>query len=488
MTDESPAPRSGLSVTLLFLLAITVYFAAQVVLRVTLGGALETDEAEMMVMTPGLQLGYGPQLPLYNWLQIGLFELLGRTLAALSLLKNGLLWLTYLLVFLGLRLWVPAGAAAMGALSLFLVPDIAWEAQRATTHSNMLLATSALTLAAFLWAMRGGAVIAWLTLGLVVGLGGLAKYNFWLVPVGLTLAAMTISGMRAQVLRWRALSAPLIAAAIVAAPYWWMLQNPELAFSSLGKLQLDEATAGGGAPEGLILMSQGLGALLALPLIAALLLFFTRSAPREEGPRPGAAALLVRAGIILAAMAWLGIWLADVGHITPRWLLPLVFMAVPGLFVWLHRRLSARVIGRFSLALTLLAALIMGGLAYDRFKDGARRDVDFTPLPAALEDIAPLSDTPVIAEFYTAGNLARLRPEAQIAPYLPFAARAFAGRTVLFVLREEVPPSLEIGLAQAGWPAGSRMEIIADGTLSLPYRNSENRLPLRYVLAHTPRP
>ena len=46
--------------SLVFVTAITAYFAVQIGLRLWLGGALETDEAEMMVMTPGLRWGYGP--------------------------------------------------------------------------------------------------------------------------------------------------------------------------------------------------------------------------------------------------------------------------------------------------------------------------------------------------------------------------------------------------------------------------------------------
>jgi len=471
-------------VGLVFLLAINVYFAAQIALRLTLGGALETDEAEMMVMTPGLQLGYGPQLPLYNWIQIELFELFGRGLFALSLMKNGLLWLSYLMVFLGLRLWLPAGVAAMGALSLFLVPDIAWEAQRATTHSNILLAASALTIAAFLWAMRGGRWGAWIALGLAVGIGGLSKYNYWMVPLGLFLAALTVAPMRVQMLRRRVLIVPVLAAAIVALPYVWMIRNADLAFASLGKLQLEEHGAAGGPPEGLALTGQGALALLALPLLV-LALLWTLGRRKPEGAGPGVAALLIRAGLVLWGLVAAAVWLADVGHMTQRWLLPISTLTVPGLFVWGHRRLAPRGVGAFRVALAVLAVLVFAGLVYDRYKPGARRDVDFTALPATLAEIAPLPQTPVVAEFYTAGNLARLEPGWRIAPYLPFVASDYGGGEVLFLFREDVPPNLATGLGRAGWGAAD-LDILAEGDLSLPYLSSEDRLPMHYVLAVTP--
>ncbi|MCO8145222.1 glycosyltransferase family 39 protein [Rhodovulum tesquicola] len=476
--------------TLWFLLALGSFFAAHVALRLLLGGAFETDEAEMMVMTPDLRLGYGPQLPLYNWLQIGLFELFGRSLLALSILKNGLLFLSFLLVFLGLRLWVPAGAAAFGALSLFLLPDIAWEAQRATTHSNMLLATSAATLAAFLWAVRSGGWAAWIALGLAVGLGGLAKYNYWLVPLGLFAAGLTIAPMRARIVSARALIVPALAAAVVAAPYAWMLRNPDLAFSSVRKLQLDELPpVTSGLPEGVPLLAVAMATILALPLlVAALLLVFGRGRGRDKVEANGRplVALLLRAAFFVALAMFAGVWASGMGHVTGRWLLPMAFLAVPGLFVWLFGRVSMRAIGRVYIVLGLIAALVFTGLVFDRFKPGARRDVDFAALPEMIATIAPMPGTPIVAEFYTAGNLARARPDWRIAPYLGHASQQFGGETVLFLMRENVPPSLEAGLALAGWPANMDQQIQAQGSLELPYRSSDDLLPIRFVLVQTP--
>ncbi|MGC9417839.1 MAG: ArnT family glycosyltransferase [Rhodovulum sp.] len=489
MTEESLPARSGRRATLVFLTAITAYFAAQTALRLGLGGALETDEAEMMVMTPGLRLGYGPQLPLYNWLQIGAFELFGRSLLALSLLKNGLLWLSYLCVFLGLRLWLPAGTAALGAVSLFLVPDIAWEAQRATTHSNMLFATSAVTLAAFLWAVRGGAWAAWIALGLAVGLGGLAKYNFWMVPVALLLAGLTVAPMRRRLLSTRALVAPVLALAIVAAPYVWMIENRDLAFASIGKLDLG-AHAGPVADasvEGLLRSAEAGLTLVALPLLVwALLWLVGRARGPRDLPAPGAAALLLRAALFLVLAVAGGVWLSGMGQMTQRWLLPIAFLLVPGLFSWLAPRLGVRARRGMVIGIALLAMLVMGGLSYDRYKPGARRDVDFATLPEALEAVAPMPGTPVVAEFYTAGNIARLRPDWRVAPYLPFAARAFGGGPVLFVLREEVPQTVAVGIAQAGWGDAVPDAVLAEGALDLPHRHSDARLALRYVLAEMP--
>ena len=474
-----------------FLIAVSLYFAAQIVLRLILGGALETDEAEMMVMTPGLRLGYGPQLPLYNWLQVALFALFGKSLFALSLLKNLLLWLTYVLTFAGLRLFMPAGLAVAGALSLFLLPDVAWEAQRATTHSNMLLVTCAATLAAFFWTLKSGRWAAYVALGLALGLGGLAKYNYWLVPLGLYAAGLSIAALRPRLLCARMAVVPVIAGLVLAAPYGWMLRNPELAFSSTHKLKMAQAAQpSSGLASGLPALFEGMAALAVLPALVALALYlaFRSRAAGAASERAEAAAvrLLWRASALVALVLAAGVVAAGVGHVTPRWLLPLAFLAVPALFVGLFGRLAGRGPLAYYAVLGLLAVAVMTGLCFDRYKQTARRAVDFAPLPGRLQQIADMSHTPVVAEFFVAGNLARSQPEWRVSPYLAFAAPRFGGETVLFLSRQGIPPDLPSGMAQAGWPREASAEVLEQGEVVLGFDSSDKPLPLSYWLVRTP--
>lgn len=480
-------PMRRIGSTRWFLGALTLYFLAQIVLRLILGGALETDEAEMMVMTPGLRWGYGPQLPLYNWLQVILFDLLGRNLFALALLKNLLLWATYLFVFIGLRLFLPAGLAVAGALSLYLIPDVAWEAQRATTHSNMLLFTSGATLAAFLWMLRSGRWTAYAVLGLTIGLGGLAKYNYWLVPIGLTVAALTIPIWRARIVHPAMVLSLALAALVVGGPYAWMARNPDLAFSSTGKLAM------GNAPGFIEQAASGLGQLAAGALILSALALLVGGIAwlvgrgRVAENQPPVATLFLRAALVVLVLMAIGVVAAGVGNITPRWLLPLVLVAVPGGAVWLGARLHERG-GLLQAGVTFaLAVLVLTGLAFDRYKDKARRAVDFAPLPARLAALAPSADTPVVAEFFTAGNLARLRPDWRIAPYLRFAAPEFGGGPVLFVLREDVPGSLQSGWRAAGWPEEMRPQVLAEDSFRLPFTTSDKSMEMRIYLVQSPR-
>lgn len=488
-------PASAMSVPegridALLVLAILTYFGGQVALRLVLGGAFETDEAEMMVMTPGYQLGYGPQLPLYNWAQLTLFHLFGRDLFALSLLKNLLLAATYCTLFAGLRLWLPARLAAVAVLALFLVPDMAWEAERATTHSNMMLAACGWTVAVFcLWLRRGGWGTA-LLLGLALGLGGLSKYNFWLVPVALMASALTLSELRRRMFRLPLLLSALVAAAILWAPMAWIAAQKAVALSSTGKLQL----ALGQRPLApLPDLAEGFAALLLLPLLVIALIRLAarlrRRSAAPQAPEPAQLRIvswLLRAGLIALALTVAGMMAAGMGTVTSRWLLPVVVLLVPALALRLLAPLrTAGLPGLAGVAL-VLALGVGAGLVYDRYKPGARRDVEFGGLPALLETVAPLATTPVAAEFYTAGNLAHQRPDVTVAPLLPFAAATLGQGPLLVILREDTPRDVATAIEQGGWVARGAAEgslrILDQGSFTLPYGHADATMPFRYAL------
>ena len=69
-------------------LVICGYFLFQALYRRLLGGGLLIDEAQMLLWSRELAWGYGPQPPLYSWLQWATFAAVPDRLLALALLKN----------------------------------------------------------------------------------------------------------------------------------------------------------------------------------------------------------------------------------------------------------------------------------------------------------------------------------------------------------------------------------------------------------------
>ena len=119
-----------------FLALSGLYFLLQAAQRTWLGGALEVDEAEMLLMAQGFAWGYGPQLPLYNWAQVAAFWMFGPGTAGLAFLKDAVLWLAGAGMWFAMRAAFGSGRnAAAAALSLAFLPNILWEFQRASTHS-----------------------------------------------------------------------------------------------------------------------------------------------------------------------------------------------------------------------------------------------------------------------------------------------------------------------------------------------------------------
>jgi len=113
---------------------------------VTVAGGVEKDEAEQLLWTQTLAWGYGPQPPLYSWLQWALFQLTGPTVVGLALLKNALLFATYAFTWAAARRLLEPAPAALAAASLLLLPQVAWESQRDLTHTVLVTSAAAATL------------------------------------------------------------------------------------------------------------------------------------------------------------------------------------------------------------------------------------------------------------------------------------------------------------------------------------------------------
>ncbi|WP_423459700.1 ArnT family glycosyltransferase [Ottowia sp. VDI28] len=115
---QPPGPPVAHPLFWLLLLAVT-----HVAVRVAISPALKWDEAEQMLWSQQLALGYGAQPPLYTWMQWAVNAVLGPNVLALSVLKHAALALTYVLMWLaGRELLGPRGAWWASASMLLLPP------------------------------------------------------------------------------------------------------------------------------------------------------------------------------------------------------------------------------------------------------------------------------------------------------------------------------------------------------------------------------
>lgn len=214
------------------ILLLAGYFLVMGLLRPLVSSALEFDEAEQMLQTQRLLLGYGAQPPLFTWLMYFLFKIDGPSILALALLKNGLLFLSTLFLFLASRRIFGHELPALTiALSFLIIPQFAWESQRTLTDSVLVTTCASATFYLLVRIQQEGQLTDYIWLGLALGLGALSKYSFALFAPLLLGAALLTSGLRAAILDRRMLLTLMIAAVLVLPHALWILEHWEAATS-----------------------------------------------------------------------------------------------------------------------------------------------------------------------------------------------------------------------------------------------------------------
>ncbi len=219
-------------------LLLLCYFMIHVLLRVFLSGTLDYDEAEQSVFSQWLLPGYTEQPPLYTWIQRLFFEVCGKGVLAVSLMKNILLFLTYVFFHLTATVIIKdKKAALLASVSLLLIPQICWESQRDMTHTVLVVCAAAATLYQGLLTVRKKSFINYLLLGFCLTIGFLAKANYAIFVIILTLSLLgTREGRSFFVHRY--IVVLLFLPLILCSDYLiWMYHNQDIVFSAAHKFK-----------------------------------------------------------------------------------------------------------------------------------------------------------------------------------------------------------------------------------------------------------
>ncbi|MCG5493454.1 ArnT family glycosyltransferase [Ectothiorhodospira variabilis] len=306
------------------LLGLAAYFLLHTVIRATGSSVLELDEAELMVVTQWWAAGYSGQPPLYAWLQAVAFQVLGANTGSLALVKNTLLFLTYVFIYLSARrLLGDVRLAVLATLSLLLIPQIVWESQRDLSHSVMATFMAAASFHVMLRWLDRPTLFHYLLAGVVFGLGVLSKYNYLVFAAAAGLALLTLPRGRAMLLDVRILISGLAALLVTGPHLYWLVQSHDVAGRGLEKMHFG---------EGLWPLA-GLGELLLAviafitPLWIVMALIFRRDFARTlsrwqapVGPFPLQRYLLAVL-LLLVIMVLLG-----ATHFKDRWMLPMLWV------------------------------------------------------------------------------------------------------------------------------------------------------------------
>lgn len=323
-----------------------------------------TDNIEQLTWVRSLQWGYykHPPLPTWLiWLPVQVLGLSGFTAALLgatcTLGAVGLLWL--LLVRLRGR------GHAMVALLAVLCITFYNGRLNYYNHNVVLLLLSTASACACWMAFRTGQWRWWMALGLVMGLGGLAKYQ-----IGLTAAALATFAFQQRAWRhprqWQGLALAAVVAFAVLLPHLvWLVQNgyPPIRYAmstsldmQLGPVQRSLHTARWLLDQ---LLNRGLPAVLLLAWVAHGLRRST-SGPASGSQADGdARALLLAWGVVpLLCMVVLGV--ATGAELQLHWGTPFLLFTVPAAMELVPKVAWDRAdLRRLCLGFLVLQALLM---------------------------------------------------------------------------------------------------------------------------------
>jgi len=402
------------------LLALAIYCLAFGVTRVLVSDSLELDEAEQALLSQWWLLGYSVQPPLYTWLQALVNAILGANVAALTLLRELLLFLTYLLVYLSAnRVTGERRVATAATLALLLIPQFVWENQREHTHSLLVLCLAALTLYVVLRLLARPSLWGYFVLGLAAGFGTLAKYNYVLFAAALALALATLPAGRRLLFDRRVLLSITLGLLVVSPHALWLSDHLTLGADLLDKLQIQEE-GDGGAARLARQMQTVIGFLTPFWLIA--LLVFRGSIPRAvQQPAPTTEVrLLGRYLVIVLTLLLATLAVLQAEQAKERWLQPLLFMAPIWLFAKIHCACpEPRRMRWFSLigATAGVLALAVAGLRIPLAADTGvytRLHLPVAEVASAIQRRGPMPNVLIAENYYLAGVLRLHLPEAAV--------------------------------------------------------------------------
>jgi hypothetical protein len=402
--------------SLAFAALLVLYLVVQLATRVVLSDSVMLDEAEQLLFSQSFAWGYGPQPPLYTWLQKCVLDAFGISIFSLALLKHLLLLATYGFTFLSARLVLgDARLALLAACSFWVIPQVAWEALRDHTHTVLATSLSAATLYLLLRLHDAGATRHYLALGLLVGLGALSKYSFLVFAAALFAAALTLRTFRSRLLDGRSAIAVALGAVVVLPHVLWVLAHADLATArTLQKLRFDGGTTSvSRLMTGLLSLARAAVSFLT-PLWVVLLLTFPRAwtaRATDTGERQAYRQLLERVVLFVAGILALSVVAFGVTRFRTRWMTPLLSFVPTYFFLRIQRTRvdpsRLQVYGRLLALCAVLVAPVRLGEAWlaPRFGMQSRLHFSATELARQIRAAGFHRGTIVAEDGWIGGNL-----------------------------------------------------------------------------------
>lgn len=445
-TRSQRAPRSLASVLgspWFFWITLTLYLAAHFALRLWETPNIGKNDVQEAISAQAWAWGYHPRNPpLHTWMQMASYWLLGTRQIAHIALHYVLLAATYGFAWLAARRLIADRAlATLAALSLMLVSPFAFTVFTAWTHTLLLAALNLATLWIALRLTEHKRLTDYLLLGVVIGLGFLAKYSYALFLGPLLMAMLTQRALRSALLSPRLLIT-LVVAGVVLAPHAIWMETARFNFVQfLAEKQRSEV-----AQPYLKDLASGLGnvAVGALTFLLPLALFFPiffrngfKAAAKPADAWGRATALVMAFGMALLV---LDVVVLRATQFEARYFTCALITAPLVLFQWLDRREHGdHGIRGYLIAGVVAMLIVFGGLAgraafYHRSCNRCWDEMPMQNLITAVRADGFSSGTIIAADYNMGGNLRLAFPQARtyaVNYYVPQAPVGSAGQCML---------------------------------------------------------
>lgn len=409
MNAQKPDLSGSTHIALWIWLFATAYFTLNALSLGLVSSTADIDQAQQLILSQDLSLGYGAQPPLYSWLVHLLFAITGPDRTVLLAIKVGLLSALVMgFLKLGRELEFGSRQQILAVMGLALIPQILWEAQRDLTHTVLATVLSTWTLWAVIRLRRNASWVSYVLLGLFVGLGLLSKYNYVFFILGLLVAAFSTDGFR-QTLRSPRVFVSFAIVAFIALPHFiWVLSHASQVLASSHKFKIQTSASFGGV---FALASS------CLAFLGVLLLTYGLSWRRGDGTQSVTGPdrdFLTRLLVAILLILLVFIVASGTSNIKNRWLQPLLFF-VPLLLVM--RGISRqRVFIGIGLAMMLITALFLPGRTLFASSTGktARPNLPYFQIGESLREKAGVPDVILSPNELLAGNLRLVFPDTRI--------------------------------------------------------------------------
>lgn len=400
----------------LALVFIVGYFLFEAIFISFISNGAGLDDAEQLANISFFDWGYGgSQPPLYTWILIGVTSVFGTHFIVLQLVKFTILASLFLSVYFGLRnLKVPALVAASAMLGIFLLPQIAWESQRALSHSVLGTASCGWVFWAMTVYLQRQTLIKAGLLGVVIAVSVLGKFNDVIFLVAIFAAALSLEQSRKGILNRKTFFVFIVAAVLLFKPLAWILSNMGATLERSGKFGLSQNYS---FLVGRIYgITDFIGAVLSfvgILLIVTLAIYFLNRSKRQSVQQNSdtkfALRFIGRALGIALAIVFLVVVISGATQVKDRWLQPVLILAPAYFALIIYNYIGEiRAVIAYGLCCFIVALIVpvglyinLNGKKNDGFPLGLLR---FDELYAVVKEEGPIA-TIVSPNTKYAGNL-----------------------------------------------------------------------------------